>query len=35
MDRLVEMLMVEETIDGDLFRNIVEENKFDKIPVTL
>jgi cell division protease FtsH len=35
MDRLVEMLMVEETIDGDLVRNIVEENKFDKIPVTL
>lgn len=35
MDRLVEMLMVQETIDGDLFRNIVEENKFDKIPVTL
>ncbi|QNP31143.1 ATP-dependent zinc metalloprotease FtsH [Cylindrospermopsis curvispora GIHE-G1] len=35
MDRLVEMLMVEETIDGDLFRNIVEENKFDKIPVAL
>ncbi|MEE6162239.1 ATP-dependent zinc metalloprotease FtsH [Cylindrospermopsis raciborskii DSH] len=35
MDRLVEMLMVEETIDGDLFRNIVEENKFDKIPVIL
>ncbi|NLQ04985.1 ATP-dependent zinc metalloprotease FtsH [Cylindrospermopsis raciborskii] len=35
MDRLVEMLMVEETIDGDLFRNTVEENKFDKIPVTL
>ncbi|BAZ89285.1 ATP-dependent metalloprotease FtsH [Raphidiopsis curvata NIES-932] len=35
MDRLVEMLMVEETIDGDLFRNIVEENKFDKVPVTL
>ncbi|MEY3256161.1 MAG: ATP-dependent zinc metalloprotease FtsH [Cyanobacteriota bacterium] len=35
MDRLVEMLMVEETIDGDLFRNIVEKNKFDKIPVAI